>query len=156
MPAELGSIRVSRVERPEDAFETEQVPVGTSVDIIPLVSADGSSIRMTIMPSFVEFLGYDDPEKGKPPVPRPRFRLRQTVASVTVADGQTVVLGGIPDLAATDMVKFKDKVPVLGDIPLLGRLFRNESTQAVRKNLILFVTLTLIDPAGNPIHPPQP
>ncbi|MEK7684405.1 MAG: M56 family metallopeptidase [Verrucomicrobiota bacterium] len=137
----------------EDAFETKQVPLGPSVDIIPFVSADGSSIRMTIMPTFVEFLGYDDPGKGKPIVPLPRFRLRQTVASVTVADRQTVVLGGVPDLAATEL---KDKVPVRADVPLLGRFFRSESTNAVRKNLILFVTPTIVDPAGNPVHPLKP
>jgi len=43
----------------------------------------------------------------------------------------------------------KDKVPFLGDLPVLGRLFRSESNTTARKNLIVFVTPTIIDPSGN-------
>jgi general secretion pathway protein D len=71
------------------------------------------------------------------------------VTSCIVWDGQTVVLGG---LLAEDVQKFKDKVPVLGDIPFLGRLFRSESTRTTKKNLLIFVTPTIIDPSGNRVH----
>ena len=62
----------------------------------------------------------------------------------------------------------KDKVPVLGDLPVVGRLFRSESKVTNKRNLIIFVTSRIIDPAGNPAHldedmpfarnsfPPQP
>ena len=53
------------------------------------------------------------------------------------------------------MRKKKDKIPVLGDIPLLGRLFRAESSSAIKKNLVIFVTPTIIDPAGNGVHTPD-
>jgi general secretion pathway protein D len=46
----------------------------------------------------------------------------------------------------------KDKVPVLGDLPLVGRLFRSESSVSAKKNLVIFVTPTIIDPAGNRVH----
>jgi general secretion pathway protein D len=82
------------------------------------------------------------------PTPLPSFRVRQVVTSATVWDGQTIVLGG---LIAENVTKTKDKVPVLGDIPFLGRLFRSESTRAEKKNLVIFVTPTIIDPAGNRI-----
>ena len=81
--------------------------------------------------------------------PLPKFRVRQITTSANVWDGQTIVLGG---LIAENVAKIKDKVPVLGDIPLLGRLFRSESNSTSKKNLVVFVTPTLIDPAGNPIH----
>ena len=147
------------------AFETRPVSVGSSVELTPFVMPDGVSMQLSIMPTLVEFLGYDDPGPFQPAtdvsggpranvVPLPRFRVRQTTANATVRDGQTVVLGGVPDLAATNIVKWKDKVPVLGDIPLLGRFFRREGTSTVRKNLVIFVTPTIIDPAGNPVHPP--
>ena len=42
-----------------------------------------------------------------------------------------------------------NKVPVLGDLPMLGRLFRSENHEPSKKNLLIFVTPTLIDPAGN-------
>jgi general secretion pathway protein D len=66
-----------------------------------------------------------------------------------VWDGQTVVLGG---LMSEDVSKIKDKIPVLGDIPLLGRFFRSEGRTSMKKNLIIFVTPTIIDPAGNRVN----
>jgi general secretion pathway protein D len=87
------------------------------------------------------------------------------VTSCNVWDGQTVVLGG---LLAEDVTKVKEKVPVIGDLPLVGRLFRSESSKTRKTNLLIFVTPTIIDPAGNRVHsvdslpydpnsiPPQP
>jgi type II secretory pathway component GspD/PulD (secretin) len=48
--------------------------------------------------------------------------------------------------------KQKDKVPVLGDLPIFGRLFRSESSKTSKRNLVIFVTPTIIDPAGNRYH----
>jgi type II secretory pathway component GspD/PulD (secretin) len=81
--------------------------------------------------------------------PLPQFRLRQVVTSAIVWDGQTIMLGG---LISENVQKQKDKIPMLGDIPLVGRLFRSESFQTKKKNLIIFVTPTIIDPAGNRVH----
>ena len=49
------------------------------------------------------------------------------------------------------MQKVNDKVPVLGDVPLVGRLFRSKVDQNIKSNLIIFVTARLIDPSGQPI-----
>jgi general secretion pathway protein D len=84
--------------------------------------------------------------------PLPRVRVRQVVTSVSVWDGQTVVLGG---LIADNLSTRRDKVPVLGDIPLLGRLFRSESSVKTKKNLLILVTPTIIDPAGKRVHDPE-
>ena len=53
---------------------------------------------------------------------------------------------------AENVVKVKDKVPMLGDLPFLGRLFRSERSNTEKKNLMIFVSPRIIDPAGNPIH----
>ena len=79
-------------------------------------------------------------------LPLPRSRVRQVVTSCIVWDGQTVVLGG---LITESVIRQKDKVPFLGDLPGVGRLFRSEANQTQRKNLIVFVTPTIIDPSGN-------
>jgi len=50
-----------------------------------------------------------------------------------------------------DVQKVQDKVPILGDIPLAGRLFRSSVDQHVKRNLVMFVTAGLMDPAGQPI-----
>lgn len=142
-------------------FTTSQVPVGPTLDVIPTVAADGYTIQLTVIPTVTEFLGYDEPPKGarvevqtgegaKPvAVPLPRFRVRQMHTQAQIWDGQTLVLGGFP---VEETRRTKDKVPVLGDIPLMGRLFRSESQQSVRKTLLVFVTATIVDPAGNRVH----
>ncbi|HEX4644764.1 MAG TPA: type II and III secretion system protein, partial [Verrucomicrobiae bacterium] len=82
-------------------------------------------------------------------LPLPHFRLRQVTTSATVWDAQTIVLGG---LISDNVLKIKDKVPVLGDVPFLGRLFRSESMTKTKKNLIIFVTPTNINPDGSRYH----
>jgi general secretion pathway protein D len=69
---------------------------------------------------------------------------------VRVWDGQTVVLGG---LVSETVNTIKDQVPILGSLPLVGSLFRSETKTTAKKNLLVFVTPTLIDPVGNRIHP---
>ena len=59
------------------------------------------------------------------------------------------MLGG---LITENVTKVKDEVPMLGDIPLLGRFFRSESSSTSKQNLMIFVTPTIIDPAGNRYH----
>ena len=162
---------------------TEPIELGPVLDVVPYVSADGYTVQMTIIPTLKEFVGYDlDTAKlfqaqaqsvggaaaGSPlttTTPLPIFRLRQVVTSAIVWDGQTVVLGG---LISENVTKTKDKVPMLGDLPLVGRLFRSESSMTSKKNLLIFVTPTIIDPSGNRMHseeempfaqnavPPQP
>ena len=143
---------------------TATFPVGPSLDVVPYVSADGFSVQMTIIPTVNEFLGYDTSNFNAilqlgvgntignalvAPTPLPRFRVRYVTTSCVVWDGQTVVLGG---LISDSIQKIKDKVPVLGDIPVLGRFFRSESSTTSKKNLYIFVTPTIIDPAGNRVH----
>jgi type II secretory pathway component GspD/PulD (secretin) len=138
------------------------IPFGQVLDVIPYVSADGYTVQLSIVPTFTEFLGYDTdlsrqfrtvvPGVPVQDTPLPRFRVRQVSTSAVVWDGQTVVLGG---LIAENVKKTREKVPVLGDIPLVGRLFRSETSDSTKKNLVIFVTPTIIDPAGNRIHTPD-
>lgn len=141
-------------------YLTSTIPIGPTLDVIPNVSADNQTISLVVVPTVTEFLGYDQPgEGGKVRVwqdgteksvaqPLPRFRVRQMATQAQVPNGHTLVLGGLP-VEETRLTK--DKVPVLGDLPAVGNLFRNESKQAVKKNLLVFITATIVDPAGNPI-----
>lgn len=132
---------------------------GQTLDVVPFVSADGYTIQLNVVPTFTEFLGYDQdlarqfrtvvPNLPVQDTPLPRFRVRQVATTAIVWDGQTVVLGG---LIAENVKKTREKVPVLGDIPFLGRLFRSEAADSTKKNLVIFVTPTIIDPAGNRVH----
>ena len=156
---------------------TGKIETGPILDTVAYVLSDGYTINLTVMPSLTEFLGYDKPTNATTtvytkngvkidvPTISPRFAVRQASANVNVWDGQTVVLGGliIPSIQTT-----KDKVPFLGDLPGVGRFFQSQSKTEIKENLMIFVTATIVDPAGNRIHsdaelpfaekgiPPQP
>src|SRR5206468_5674727 len=83
---------------------------------------------------------------------QPVFSTRKVTTSVSVYDGQTVVLGG---LMREDVQKTEDKVPIIGDIPILGRAFRTNVDQHIKRNLVIFVTARLINPGGLPVNPSE-
>lgn len=142
---------------------------GVTLEVEPQVGPDGYTIDLNMVPQVVEFEGfinYGSPIYSVNPsiflnplatnvlltentINQPIFSTRKVTTSVTVWDGQTVVLGG---LMREDVQKVQDKVPFLGDIPLLGRLFRSDVDQHVKRNLVIFVTARLINPAGAPLQ----
>jgi general secretion pathway protein D len=81
---------------------------------------------------------------------QPIFSVRKVTTNVSIWDCQTVALGG---LMREDVQKINDKVPILGDIPLAGALFRSEVEQKIKSNLIVFVTARLMDAAGQLLRP---
>jgi general secretion pathway protein D len=66
---------------------------------------------------------------------------RSIETTVLVEDGETIVLGGLIDDDIQESIK---KVPVLGDIPLLGRLFRSTSISRTKRNLMVFLRPTIV------------
>jgi general secretion pathway protein D len=153
------------------AFEMK--PTGITLEVEPTVGPDGYTIDLVMAPRVVEFDGfinYGSPIRADVTVfnaigllgfsvssnilvtpnviNRPVFSTREVTTQVSVYDGQTVVMGG---LMREDVQKVEDKVPILGDIPLAGRLFRTSADQHVKRNLIMFVTASLLDPAGQPL-----
>ena len=66
---------------------------------------------------------------------------RQIETTVLVEDGDTIVLGGLIDDDVQESVK---KVPLLGDIPLLGRIFQSSSTSRTKRNLMVFLKPTIV------------
>jgi general secretion pathway protein D len=138
----------------------QQLETGPVLDVIPYVLSDGYTVNLTLIPSLTEFDGYD--QQATPNIANlnslnvvvvpnllPKFTVRQVVTTVNIWDNQTVVLGG---LISSSVQEEKDKVPLLGDLPLVGRLFQSQSKTSVKKNLMIFVTATIVDPAGNRVH----
>jgi general secretion pathway protein D len=161
----LGVIPPGQAQVVQQAVQTsaitpnqQQVEVGPVLDVIPYVLSDGYTVNLTLIPSLTEFNGYDT----APTIPGvnvasvvvvptilPDFTVRQVVTTVNIWDNQTVVLGG---LISSQVQNTKDKVPVIGDLPLVGRLFQSQTKTSVKKNLMIFVTATIVDPAGNRVH----
>lgn len=80
---------------------------------------------------------------------QPVFNIRSVTTRLQVLDGQTAVLGG---LTREDTQEVDDKVPVLGDLPLIGRAFQSKVSERTKKSLILFITAHLIKPNGKPLY----
>jgi general secretion pathway protein D len=137
---------------------TQSVETGPILDVVPYVLADGYTINLALIPSDTEFGGYGNLNLPNVtgnlnvvelPTVLPMFTVRQLVTTVNVWDNQTVVLGG---LITSSVNSTKDKVPIAGDIPLLGRLFQSQTKTTAKDNLMIFVTATIVDPAGSRVH----
>lgn len=140
------------------AFETKNT--GVTMEVDPVIGADGFTIDLNLSPEVVEFDGFInygspiiDPSTQNVITPNiinmPVFASRKITTALTIWDGQTVAVGG---LIREDVQHVQDKLPILGDVPFVGQLFRSESDVTQKKNLTVFVTARLIDPAGSPVN----
>jgi general secretion pathway protein D len=147
------------------SFETRNT--GVTLEVEPVVGPDGITIDLNLVPQVVEFEGfinYGSPirtssvnalglaqtvELTPNVINQPIFSTRKVTTSVSVWDGQTVVLGG---LMREDVQKTEDRTPLLGDIPIVGRLFRTNAEQHIKRNLVIFVTARLVNPGGQPVN----
>lgn len=83
------------------------------------------------------------------PMEQPFFHKRAIDSKVSITPGATVVMGGLITEARKAM---DDKIPFLGDLPYIGRLFRSHAEQTVKRNLLIFVTGRLITPSGRELR----
>ncbi|NKB25646.1 MAG: hypothetical protein GKR87_14995 [Kiritimatiellae bacterium] len=132
-------------------FETREI--GVILNVTPTVGPDGYTIELTLLPEvaeLVDWINYGADFEGQSyNIPQPIFASRNVTTTIVVWDGQTVAMGG---LITERLVTYEDKIPLLGDIPILGRLFRTNGEISEKKNLIIFVTARVVDPAGKPVH----
>jgi general secretion pathway protein D len=162
-----GATTVPVVVTPTTPQNWETRNTGVTLEVEPVVGGDATTIDLNLVPQVVEFEGFIN--YGSPinavgintiggaistSVPvlltqnvinQPVFSTRKVTTSVSVYDGQTVVLGG---LMREDVQKTEDKTPIIGDIPLVGRLFRTNVDQHIKRNLVIFVTARVITPSG--------
>jgi general secretion pathway protein D len=130
------------------SFETREI--GVILNATPTVGPDGYTIDLTLVPEVAEFVRWIDYGAADLyPILQPVFASRNVTTSIVLWDGQTVVMGG---LIRDQTTSVDDKIPLLGDLPILGHLFRNKGKHSEKQNLVIFVTAKLVDPAGNPIH----
>lgn len=80
---------------------------------------------------------------------QPVFKTSKTTTSVRVWDGSTIMLSG---LKRQDTNIVDDKVPIIGDLPFVGKLFRSNTKQIETRNIVFFVTVDIIDPSGQKVR----
>ncbi len=135
------------------SFETREV--GVILNVTPTVGPDGWSIDLVLAPEVSELEGWINYGSSFGDfvfnIPQPIFNTRKVTTTIVIYDGQTVVMGG---LIREQLSKNKDKIPLLGDLPLIGGLFRVNGEYSQKKNLMIFVTARIVDSSGKPIHAP--
>ena len=137
-----------------------------TLEVEPVVGGDATTIDLNLIPQVVEFEGFIN--YGSPiyavgvntvagisisssvlltanVINQPVFSTRKVTTSVSVYDGQTVVLGG---LMREDVQKTEDKVPIIGGHSTRWQSVSHQYRTAHQKNLVIFVTAKIITPAG--------
>ncbi len=145
------------------AFETKDV--GITLEVLPVVDANKQYITVTLNPVFSDFDGFVN--YGSPinstasgllgntetvtitenAILMPVFSKQSVSSTVDVADGATVVVGG---LLQESIQNVEDQVPILGSIPIVGKLFQSKARQPTSTAIIFLVNVQLMDPAGRP------
>ncbi len=155
--------KTAPVIKPQD---WEDFDLGVVLKVTPMVNTDSNTIDLELNPEITKFRGFDEYKVGSNAydvsgnnsetlaivgdnapliVKMPFFEMRSIQTQVTIADGHTVLMGG---LVSERTETFRDQVPFLGDIPYLGRLFRTEGSRTSKKNLVIYVKATQIDERG--------
>ena len=134
---QYGKLEHTGISTQTGVFET-----GPVLDLVSYVLADGYTINLAAIPSVKEFLGYDTPTNNGDqfsndnevhlPKILPKFWNQQFVATVNVWDDQTLLLGGLQEPVADSEKGFK--------------------SVAQDKELLVFITATIVDPAGRRVH----
>ncbi len=154
------------------SFATREIGMKCDVEV-PEVQ-DGRIVHLTVSPEFVDFDGFinygspitmpmvgyenntatiESVEITKNEILQPVFSTKKTMTTLSIESGKSVVFGG---LKKAKTVRFEDKVPFFGDLPLVGRMFRSEGDQVERSALIMMVKAELIDAAGRIPHTGAP
>ncbi|MFZ2658381.1 MAG: hypothetical protein WAX69_25835 [Victivallales bacterium] len=136
----------------------EPTELGVRLTVTPTVDADRYTISLDMTPIVQSFIGWTDYSYNfvdlggnalTNTLKMPIFEVRTVETKLVVYDGETVVMGGsIKDASGfTD-----DRIPILGDVPLVGALFRSQAQNRDKRNLLIFVTVRLVNPDGSPLR----
>lgn len=123
----------------QESQRFESIEANVLLEITPWVSASGN-VTVEVHPEFntpVGSLSADVP---------PTINSRVLDSTVRLKDGETIILGGLIQESETENI---NKVPILGNIPLIGRLFRNKSTSLIKSELVIFITPYVFYGDGN-------
>jgi general secretion pathway protein D len=141
--------------------------VGIVLEVTPTADEAKRTVDVTINPSVVDFDGfvnYGSPINSVMPsdtlgsisaevtpnrILMPVFSVNRLATNLTVADGSTIVIGGLLQDRAR---KIDDKTPLLGNLPLVGRLFQSKIDNSISKAIVFLVNVQLVDPTGQPYN----
>lgn len=135
-----------------------ELPIGLTLDVRVNIGNDKKTIMLGLKPEIVKFIKWesynyvnsdddddDDDDDTMAQIKLPRTNEQMIATSVEVQSGETVVLGGLLEQTKSNEVR---KIPLLGDLPIVGFLFRRTIKSYEPKNLLIFVTARIINSRG--------
>ena len=142
-----------------------KITAGVSLEVVASIGGDGQSILLALHPvvnqnvSYVSLKGQtieetsDSGEQSKLEIFLPQWRTQELATRVVVGSGQSVMMGGVLEREQRTIV---ESVPILGNLPGIGAMFRKRSTIDKPRYLLIFVTATLLDENGSFVTYVQP
>lgn len=136
----------------------EAKELGVDFRVTPRVDKANRVIELTIIPvlsSFVGELVYEQVTSDGQIEKETRSIIakRTLETKVSIYNGHPVVIGGVIEEEAIEQL---DKIPILGDLPIIGRLFQSRYNTTKKKHLLIFVSAKIIKPDGSPFYPADP
>lgn len=133
--------------------DARTVPEGVLINVQPAIDLDTQQISMAIRPtitSIVDFTNDPNPQLAAANVvsPVPVVNVQEFDSVIQMNNGQAVILGG---LIQDKVTSTRNSVPVLGEIPMFGGLFRNQQDAVKKTELVVFLKATIVE-GGNTIH----
>src|SRR5205814_5837845 len=134
-----------------------KITAGAELNVLASISGDGKSILLALNPrvntdvqlvryaTLTDFQGGTNNPFSTFDINLPQYRTEELSTRVTVKSGETVVMGGVLERQRATTVQC---VPVLGDIPILGALFRRRTEVDTPRYLLIFVTATILTDSG--------
>ncbi len=120
-----------------DLYSYKEKDVSMNLEVIPVVGKD-NKISLKIHPVLQEIIGYT----GEAKAPQPIISVREVETSVVINDGETVAIGGLVKETKNEI---EDKIWLLGDIPILGYLFKHKTIKKEKKDLLIFITSKILE-----------
>lgn len=130
------------------SITVEWKPFGVNLKISPTISPDDTKVKLAVEPEVSSLDFANGVNIGGLVIPA--MRTRRTTTTVTVPDGGVLAIGG---LISSEQSKSIDKLPILGDLPIIGQLFRHDTFRNNMSELIVLVFPQILGEDGRPMHP---
>lgn len=132
-----------------EATRNSPVKIGTQLMVRPHIVPGSDTIMLSVIPTSEQLTGNSSPvvsgferfQVGESFIDLPRLSSRTIVTTLILKDGQTAVLGGLINQSKTFS---SSKIPFLGDVPILGWLFKNKRVSNDINNLYIFISVRII------------
>ncbi len=121
--------------------QVDYIKIGLTMNVTPRITREGK-VTMDIEQEASDLIGFDNLGTGQSAIRAPRYNDRYANTSVTIQDGQTVVIGGI---LRDNETLTTSKTPILGDLPFLGQFFRSREKSRSKTELMIFMTPHIVE-----------